>query len=101
MRVVLALCATFMQEIILSSCVKHLSIGCFGFFPHPQNHFYNLPQLTNSNSTMNATLAAASPAETKAAAKDKPDKHKVDKHKGDKHKADKPEYRHLPNISSF
>ncbi|XP_038066536.1 cyclin-dependent kinase-like 1 [Patiria miniata] len=65
-----------------------------------RNHFYNLPQLTNSNSTMNATLAA-SPAEAKVTTKDKTDKHKLDKHKSDKHKAEKPDYRHLPNISNF
>ncbi len=68
----------------------------------PQNHFYNLPQLTNSNSTMNAAIAAAaSPAETKVTIKDKTDKHKLEKHKADKHKSDKSDYRHLPNISNF
>ncbi|XP_033627587.1 cyclin-dependent kinase-like 1 isoform X2 [Asterias rubens] len=67
-----------------------------------RNHFYNLPQLTNSNSTMNAAVAAAaSPAETKVTIKDKADKHKLDKHKSDKHKSDKSDYRHLPNISNF
>ena len=50
---------------------------------------------------MNASIAAASPAETKVTVKDKTDKHKLEKHKMDKYKQDKSEYRHLPNISNF